>query len=92
VPGARYNYRPPTPEQVDRVTRIQTVCRRHGVPMPAAALQFPLGHPAVAAVIPGPQQPDHIQRNVDAFRHPIPSQLWQELKAEGLLREDAPTP
>jgi D-threo-aldose 1-dehydrogenase len=92
VPGARYNYRPPTPEQIDKVTRIQAICGRHGVPMPAAALQFPLGHPAVAAVIPGPQQPDHVQRNIDAFRQPIPPQLWQELKSEGLLREDAPTP
>jgi D-threo-aldose 1-dehydrogenase len=92
VPGARYQYREPTPEQIDKVTRIEAVCKRHGVPIAAAALQFPLAHPAVAAVIPGPERPEHVRSNVDAVRHTIPAQLWQELKAEGLLRENAPTP
>ena len=58
VPGAYYNYAPATPEIMHRVSRIEAVCRRHGVPLPAAALQFPLGHPAVAAVIPGAFSPD----------------------------------
>jgi D-threo-aldose 1-dehydrogenase len=68
------------------------VCDRHDVPLAAAALQFPLGHPAVASVIPGASKPEHVERNVAAFRHPIPSALWDELKAEGLLRPDAPVP
>jgi D-threo-aldose 1-dehydrogenase len=92
VPGVRYQYRPANPEQIEKVTRIQAVCKRHGVPMVAAALQFPLAHPAVAAVIPGPERPEHVRSNVDALRFPIPAHLWQELKAEGLLRVDAPTP
>ena len=72
VPGARYQYRPATPERDRKVTRIQAVCRRHDVPMIAAALQFPLAHPAVAAVIPGPERPEHVQSNIDALRYPIP--------------------
>ena len=36
--------------------------------------------------------PEHVQSNVEIFEHPIPTDLWSELKAEGLLREDAPTP
>jgi D-threo-aldose 1-dehydrogenase len=92
VPGARYQGRAASPEQIDKVTRIQMVCKTHTVPMVAAALQFPLGHPAVAAVIAGPERPEHVQSNVGALHHPIPPQLWQQLKAEGLLREDAPTP
>ncbi|MGI9146949.1 MAG: aldo/keto reductase [Chloroflexota bacterium] len=92
VPGARYNYQEPTPEQIDRVTRIQAVCDRFGVPLAAAALQFPLGHAAVASVIPGPMRPEHVHLNLQALDHPIPAQLWQNLKADGLLRQDAPIP
>jgi D-threo-aldose 1-dehydrogenase len=92
VPGARYNYREPTPEQIDKVTRIQAVCDRHAVPLATAALQFPLGHPAVASVIPGPMRAEHAQLNAQALHHPIPPDFWRELKADGLLRMDAPTP
>jgi D-threo-aldose 1-dehydrogenase len=86
------DYAPPSPEVLDRVARIEAVCERHGVPLAAAALQFPLGHPSVASVIPGARSAAHVERNATAFRHPIPADLWAELKAEGLLREDAPVP
>jgi D-threo-aldose 1-dehydrogenase len=92
VPGAKHNYADASPEALAKVARIEAVCRRHGVPLQAAALQFPLGHPAVASVIPGAIQPDQVRRNVAAFRHDIPADLWAELKHEGLLRADAPTP
>ncbi len=92
VEGAYYNYAPPPPEIVKRVRRIEAVCRRHGVPLPSAALRFPLAHPAVAAIIPGARSPDEIARNVETFAVEVPADLWAELKAEGLLREDAPTP
>jgi D-threo-aldose 1-dehydrogenase len=74
------------------VKRIEAVCIRHNVPLPAAALQFPLGHSSVASVIPGALRPEQIARNVVAFRHPIPADFWAELKHEGLLRPDAPVP
>ncbi len=92
VQGARYAYSPATPEMLAKVARIEAVCARHGVPIAAAALQFPLGHPLVASVIPGGLSPEHVRQNVAAFRHVIPSALWTELKHEGLLRADAPTP
>jgi D-threo-aldose 1-dehydrogenase len=92
VPGAHYNYAPAPPDVLERVRRIEAVCARHGVPLPAAALQFPLGHPGVASVIPGASRPAQVERNVAAFRHPIPADLWTELKAERLLSEDAPVP
>ena len=72
--------------------RIQAVCERHGVPLPAAALQFPLGHPRVASVIPGAIRPEHVKANLGYFRHAIPPAFWQELKHEGLIRADAPLP
>jgi D-threo-aldose 1-dehydrogenase len=92
VEGANYDYAPASPEVMDKVRRIESVCARHDVPIAAAALQFPLGHPSVASVIPGARSAAHVERNVAAFRHPIPADLWAELKAQGLLREDAPVP
>jgi D-threo-aldose 1-dehydrogenase len=92
VPGARYDYTDPTPDQMERVRRIRTVCERHAVPLVAAALQFPLAHPAVASVIPGPVTPEQVRSNAAGVGLSIPPDLWQELKREGLLREDAPTP
>jgi len=92
VPGGRYAYAEASPEIMARTAAIQAVCERHGVPLPAAALQFPLGHPSVASVIPGASSPAQQARNVEWFRHPIPADMWAELKHEGLLREDAPVP
>ena len=90
--GTRYDYREPTPAQIEQVTRIKAICDRYDVPLAAAALQFPLAHPAVASVIPGPVSPAQVQSNVQAVRHPIPADLWRDLKAVGLVRENAPTP
>jgi D-threo-aldose 1-dehydrogenase len=92
VPGAHYNYAPAPDDVVERVNRIQAVCERHGVPPAAAALQFPLGHPDVASVIPGAAGATQARRNVEAFSHPIPADLWAELRTEGLIRDDAPVP
>jgi D-threo-aldose 1-dehydrogenase len=89
---ARYAYAPASDEIRARVRAIASVCARNGVPMAAAALQFPLGHPAVASVIPGASSPAQAERNISAFSRPIPADLWAELKHEGLLREDAPVP
>jgi D-threo-aldose 1-dehydrogenase len=68
------------------------VCDSHGVPLAAAALQFPLAHPAVAAIIPGPRNADEFRANLDLFQHPIPPALWQDLRQAGLLHPEAPTP
>ena len=65
---------------------------RHGVPLAAAALQFPLGHPAVAALIPGAVAPAEVERNLAHFRGPIPAGLWADLKADGLIHPAAPVP
>lgn len=92
VEGAYYDYAPPPPPVMERVARIEAVCGRHDVPLAAAALQFPLGHSAVAAVIPGARSADEVMRSVALFSAPIPADLWQELRAEGLLRADAPAP
>ncbi|MEK0083586.1 aldo/keto reductase [Benzoatithermus flavus] len=92
VPGAYYNYAPAPAEILERVRRIEAVCARHGVRLASAALQFPLGHPNVATLIPGARSPEEIAQNRAIFEVAIPAEFWAELKREGLLREDAPTP
>ena len=92
VEGAWYDYHPATSEMLDRVSRIEAVCTAHGVPLIAAALQFPLHHPSVMSVIPGGQGADQVRSNLEAYRVEIPGALWSDLKSEGLLRADAPTP
>jgi D-threo-aldose 1-dehydrogenase len=92
VPGAWYNYAPAPPDVLDRVTRIDRVCRAHGVALAEAALQFVLAHPAVKTVIPGANSPDQVRTNAALLEAPIPPALWSDLKADGLVRQDAPVP
>jgi D-threo-aldose 1-dehydrogenase len=87
-----WNYRAAPPEIVARVNAIKMVCDNHRVPLAAAALQFPLAHPAVAAIIPGPRNVDEFQANLRLLRHPIPAQLWAELRGAGLFHPKAPIP
>ena len=92
IEGARYNYVPAPPDIMERVRRIEAVCARHKVPIAAAALQFPLGHPMVATMIPGAVSPAEVGRNFALMAQPIPADLWSELKHEGLLDKRAPVP
>jgi len=87
-----WNYRPAPPEIVGRVNMIKTICDSHDVPLVAAALQFPLAHPAVAAVLPGPRNVDEFETNAQLLQYPIPSALWTDLRSANLLHPDAPTP
>jgi D-threo-aldose 1-dehydrogenase len=91
-PDAFYGYRPAEPEVVAKAQRILEVCRRHDVPLAAAALQFPFGHRSVAAVIPGPVAPAEVRGNLAWMACDVPAALWRDLKDAGLIRPDAPTP
>ncbi len=92
APGATYNYAPAPEPILRRTAAIEAVCARHGVRLPQAALQFPLGHPAVVSVIPGGQTPDQVAQNLALLNAPIPDTLWRDLKRAGLMSLDAPTP
>jgi D-threo-aldose 1-dehydrogenase len=87
-----YNYEPAPADVIDKVRRIEAVCDRHDVPLAAAALQFPLAHSLVASVIPGLDSPQRVEQTLSLYRHEIPAALWRDLRAENLLRADAPTP
>jgi D-threo-aldose 1-dehydrogenase len=87
-----WNYKPAPPPVSDRANAIRAVCDSHGVPLIAAALQFPLAHPAVSAVLPGPRNVQEMEENSQLLRYPIPPALWEDLRNVKLLHPDAPTP
>jgi D-threo-aldose 1-dehydrogenase len=91
-PGAKYNYAPAPQAILDKVARIEAVCTAHGVPLPAAALQFVVAHPAIPSFIAGTRTVEQLRQNLSWFSHPIPADFWADLKRQGLLREDAPVP
>ena len=91
-PGAYYNYDPAPPEILRQVDAIKKVCRRHGVRLIEAALRFPLLHPCVVSTVPGAQSEDEAKSNAEIIGAEIPDALWADLKSEGLMRTDAPTP
>jgi D-threo-aldose 1-dehydrogenase len=90
--GATYDYKPAPPAVLDKVSRIEAVCRRHGVALSAAALQFPLAHPRIASIVAGATKPAEVLENIARMAAPIPADLWRELKHEELLAEAAPIP
>jgi D-threo-aldose 1-dehydrogenase len=86
APGAMYDYAPASPAILERTRAIEGICRRHAVPLRAAALQFPLSHPTVATVIPGARDAAEVDENLRLMAHPIPYALWLELRQAGLVR------
>ncbi|WP_206996145.1 aldo/keto reductase [Trinickia mobilis] len=88
----KFNYGAAPPEVIERVARIERVCKAHEVPIAAAALQFPYAHSAVATVLTGARSADELRENVASFERPIPAELWSALRDEGLLDTAAPVP
>jgi D-threo-aldose 1-dehydrogenase len=91
APGVMYAYQPASAEMIAKAKAIETVCARHGVPLAAAALQFPLLHPAVVSVIPGAVSAVQVAQNAANVALPIPGELWRDLKMQGLIDPRAPT-
>jgi D-threo-aldose 1-dehydrogenase len=91
-PGARYDYGTATAEVIARARSLEAVCARHGVRLKAAAVQFPLAHPAVASLVAGVRSVAHLDEYPSLMREPIPAELWDDLRGEGLVDPAAPTP
>ncbi|BEL04652.1 aldo/keto reductase [Actinoplanes sichuanensis] len=85
-PGATFDYAPADPGLVDRALAIRAVCRRHGVPLRAAAIQFPFTHPAVTCVLVGARSPAEVEDAVGMSSVVVPDELWADLRSEGLIR------
>ncbi len=92
VAGAKYNYAPAPARVMEKVKKIEAVCADYKVPLPAAALQFVVAHPVIPSFMAGTRTLAQLEQNLHWFSHDIPVDFWAELKAQGLLRQDAPTP
>lgn len=91
-PGSTYDYKPVKPARLEQARAIEASCQRHGVPIAAAAIQFPFGHPAVRSVVVGASSPEQLAESLAMFSRPIPPDLWRDLKAAHLLTDQVPTP
>jgi len=89
---AHYNYAAPPAEVIARVRALEDLCAEFEVPLQAAALQFPLGHPAIASVVAGCVTGAEAQICARMFQHPIPADFWHALRERGLVDERAPLP
>jgi D-threo-aldose 1-dehydrogenase len=92
IEGARYYYQPAPQAIVERTRELEEVCARHGVQLAAAALQFPLHHPAVISVAVGHERASEVVQNLALLELPIPAAVWSELKDRALIPREAPTP
>jgi D-threo-aldose 1-dehydrogenase len=90
--GRHYDYRAAAPQLVARRDRIAAICERHGVDLRAVALQFCAAHPVVASIVPGSKSPAKVRQNAELMTVDVPQHVWEELRAEGFIRQDAPLP
>ena len=91
VPGARFDYAPASPEIMERVKKIESICAAHKVSLRRAALQFAMAHPVVKTVVLGAVTPEEAAANAADADGKVPSGLWSDLKSAGLLNPAAPT-
>ncbi|MEM7091128.1 MAG: aldo/keto reductase [Pseudomonadota bacterium] len=85
-PGAQYNYQPAPQDILDRTSEIARVCARHNVPMAAAAIQYPAQSSHVISTLIGTSKPESLLRNIDQFHQPLPDDLWDTLRKQGMIR------
>tara|TARA_B100000029_G_scaffold419580_1_gene425131 strand:+ start:2177 stop:3097 length:921 start_codon:yes stop_codon:yes gene_type:complete len=90
VPGAQYRHSDASPKIFEKTRQIQQICTTYKIPLAAAALQFPLGHPNVVSVLPGPRTAAQVDNSVAAFHKKIPLDFWQELKDAKLINPESP--
>lgn len=87
-----YNYAPAPKHIIEKVSLIEDICEKYDLPIAAAALQFPLAHPAVATVIPGLGSEQRVRNTLKLYHQHIPKEFWLELKSKGVIKASAPLP
>jgi D-threo-aldose 1-dehydrogenase len=90
-PDAKFNYAAAPAPIVEKVKKIEEVCRAHNTTIRQVAIQFAMAHPAVVSVVLGAVAPDEVKANVHDASVSIPKSLWSDLKSAGLLDTAAPT-
>jgi D-threo-aldose 1-dehydrogenase len=86
---AHYDYGHAPEAVVERASQLAEACERHGVSLPAAAVQYPLRHPAVVSVVTGMRTEEHVRSTADRYRQSIPESLWEDLHSSGLAPDPA---
>jgi D-threo-aldose 1-dehydrogenase len=89
---ATYDYAPAQKAMLDKAAQLEAICAQHNVPLPAAALQFVLSHPAVVSVIPGFLNAQQAIQATQYIGQPIPGELWRAIREANLIASEAPTP
>ncbi|WP_242245109.1 aldo/keto reductase [Bacillus cereus group sp. BfR-BA-01330] len=90
--GAHFEYQKASPEIIAKVNKMKNLADRHGISIKAAALQFALANPAVAAVIPGASKPERIAEDQAELKTVIPAAFWEEMREQKLVAANAPLP
>ncbi|WP_075293059.1 aldo/keto reductase [Pararhizobium arenae] len=90
--SATYDYGKVPPQVIERVKKIEEVCAKFGVSLPAAAMRFVYAHPAVATLLMGAKSSGEVSSNVTSMAEPVPQAFWAELKSRELLPASAPLP
>ncbi|WP_410990812.1 aldo/keto reductase [Bacillus cereus] len=90
--GTHFEYQKASPEIIAKVNKMKNLADRHGISIKAAALQFALANPAVAAVIPGASKPERIAEDQAALKTVIPAAFWEEMREQKLVAANAPLP
>lgn len=88
VDGAHYDYAPAPKKIMDRVAAIEAICARHDVPLAAVSLQYPDRSPFIASTLIGTSNSGSLTRNIEQFNMQLPSALWDDLRAEGVIGVD----
>ena len=91
-PGAKFNYQDAPEAVIERVRQLELICTQHGTTLAAAAMQFPLAHPAITTIVLGMSAPEEVAANLAALAAPVSSACWQALRAAGLIDPAAPMP
>ncbi|MFF2911434.1 aldo/keto reductase [Paenibacillus sp. NPDC057934] len=90
--GTHFDYQKASPEILSKVEKIKSIAHRYQISTKAAALQFALANPAVAAVIPGASRPERIEEDKSALNEIIPKEFWDEMREQRLVAPNAPLP
>jgi D-threo-aldose 1-dehydrogenase len=90
--GTRFDYQPARQELLAKAQHIDEICTRYGIPLKAAALQFPMAHPAVTSILTGSTHAEEINENLRLVQIPIPASFWSDLQSKGLLTPEVPHP
>lgn len=92
TPTSTFDFVQASPSLIEKAVRIKEVCESFGVPLPAAAMQFPFGHPAVVSVLTGAERRTEFEENARMLTWEIPEALWHSLQDSGLIDKRAPLP